>query len=119
MNPACKQAEANKLVNRVVKCAIRKLLFVTVLAPVRAVGDKGPGWQVSLSSVCSILRSLPLVASRSARNLASLRLSRSLDNSFPLCTGVGVFSLFLFPLLAFSPSMLGTPVCPSDGFGAT
>jgi hypothetical protein len=31
------------------KCAIRKLLFVTVLAPVRAVGDKGPGWQVSLS----------------------------------------------------------------------
>jgi hypothetical protein len=32
------------------KCAIRKLLFVTVLAPVRAVGDKGPGWQVSLSS---------------------------------------------------------------------
>ena len=31
------------------KCAIRKLPFVTVLAPVRAVGDKGPGWQVSLS----------------------------------------------------------------------
>jgi hypothetical protein len=31
------------------KCAIRKLPFVTVLAPVRAVGDKGRGWQVSLS----------------------------------------------------------------------
>jgi hypothetical protein len=31
------------------KCAIRKLPFVTVLTPVRAVGDKGPGWQVSLS----------------------------------------------------------------------
>ena len=31
------------------KCAIRKLPYVTVLAPVRAVGDKGPGWQVSLS----------------------------------------------------------------------
>jgi hypothetical protein len=31
------------------KCAIRKLPFVTVLARVRAVGDKGPGWQVSLS----------------------------------------------------------------------
>jgi hypothetical protein len=30
------------------KCAIRKLPYVT-LAPVRAVGDKGPGWQVSLS----------------------------------------------------------------------
>jgi hypothetical protein len=26
-----------------------KTVFVTVLAPVRAVGDKGPGWQVSLS----------------------------------------------------------------------
>jgi hypothetical protein len=31
------------------KCAIRKLPFVTVLAPVRAVDDKGRGWQVSLS----------------------------------------------------------------------
>ena len=31
------------------KCAIRKLPFVTVLAPVRAVADKGRGWQVSLS----------------------------------------------------------------------
>jgi hypothetical protein len=31
------------------KCGIRRLPFVTVLAPVRAVGDKGPGWQVSLS----------------------------------------------------------------------
>ena len=30
-------------------CAIRKLPFVTVLAPVRAVGDKGRGWQASLS----------------------------------------------------------------------
>ncbi len=29
--------------------AIRKLPFVTVLAPVRAVGDKGRGWQASLS----------------------------------------------------------------------
>jgi hypothetical protein len=27
----------------------RNLPFVTVLAPVRAVGDKGRGWQVSLS----------------------------------------------------------------------
>ena len=31
------------------KCAIRKLPFVTVLAPVRTVADKGRGWQVSLS----------------------------------------------------------------------
>ena len=31
------------------KCAICKLPFVTVLAPVRAVADKGRGWQVSLS----------------------------------------------------------------------
>ena len=31
------------------KCAIRKLPFVTVLAPVRAVADKGRVWQVSLS----------------------------------------------------------------------
>ena len=31
------------------KCAIHKLPFVTVLAPVRAVGDKGRGWQVSFS----------------------------------------------------------------------
>ena len=26
------------------KCVIRKLPFVTVLAPVRAVADKGRGW---------------------------------------------------------------------------
>jgi hypothetical protein len=26
------------------KCDIRKLPFVTVVAPVRAVGDKGRGW---------------------------------------------------------------------------
>ena len=32
------------------KCAICKLPFVTVLAPVRAVGDKGRGWQASLAS---------------------------------------------------------------------
>ncbi len=31
------------------KCAIFKLPFVAVLAPVRAVGDKGRGWQASLS----------------------------------------------------------------------
>ena len=31
------------------KCAIRKLPCVTVLAPVRAVCDKGRGWQASLS----------------------------------------------------------------------
>jgi hypothetical protein len=31
------------------KYAICKLPFVTALTPVRAVGDKGPGWQVSLS----------------------------------------------------------------------
>ena len=43
-----------------VKCAIRKLPFVTVLAPVRAVGDKGPGWQVSLScSRCQEYGSCP------------------------------------------------------------
>ena len=42
------------------KCAIRKLPFVTVLAPVRAVGDKGPGWQVSLScSRCQEYDSCP------------------------------------------------------------
>jgi hypothetical protein len=42
------------------KCAIRKLPFVTVLAPVRAVGDKGPGWQVSLScSRCQEYGSCP------------------------------------------------------------
>ncbi len=33
----------------VAKCVIRKMPFVTVLAPVRAVGDKGRGWQASLS----------------------------------------------------------------------
>ena len=31
------------------KCDIHKLPFMTVLAPVRAVADKGRGWQVSLS----------------------------------------------------------------------
>ncbi len=42
------------------KCAICKLPFVTVLAPVRAVGDKGPGWQVSLScSRCQEYGSCP------------------------------------------------------------
>ncbi len=42
------------------KCDIRKLPFVTVLAPVRAVGDKGPGWQVSLScSRCQEYGSCP------------------------------------------------------------
>ena len=42
------------------KCAIRKLPYVTVLAPVRAVGDKGPGWQVSLScSRCQEYGSCP------------------------------------------------------------
>ncbi len=35
--------------NEEAKCAIRKLPFVTVLTPVRTVGDKGRGWQVSLS----------------------------------------------------------------------
>ena len=42
------------------KCAIRKLPFVTVLAPVRAVGDKGRGWQASLScSRCKEYGSCP------------------------------------------------------------
>ncbi len=42
------------------KYAIRKLPFVTVLTPVRAVGDKGPGWQVSLScSRCQEYGSCP------------------------------------------------------------
>jgi hypothetical protein len=33
------------------KCAIRTMSFVTVLSPVRAVGDKGRGWQA-----CEVLR---------------------------------------------------------------
>jgi hypothetical protein len=42
------------------KCAIRNLSFVTVLVPVREVGDKGPGWQVSLScSRCQEYDSCP------------------------------------------------------------
>ena len=32
-----------------VKFAIRKLSFVTVLSPVRAVGDKGKTWRVVLT----------------------------------------------------------------------
>ena len=42
------------------KCAIRKLPFVTVLSPVRAVNGMGPGWQVSLScSRCQEYGSCP------------------------------------------------------------
>ncbi len=42
------------------KYAIRKLLFVTVLTPVRAVSDRGPGCQVSLScSRCQEYGSCP------------------------------------------------------------
>jgi hypothetical protein len=36
------------------KCAIRKLPFVTLLAPVRAVGDKAEGFRVTLS--CTLCR---------------------------------------------------------------
>jgi hypothetical protein len=53
------------------KFVIRKLPFVTVLAPVRAVGDKGPGWQVSLScSRCQEYGSCP------KKQETSVRLSR-------------------------------------------
>ncbi len=45
----CTDDTTTRVLIEEVKCAIRKLPFVTVLAPVRAVGDKGPGWQVSLS----------------------------------------------------------------------
>ena len=42
------------------KCAIRKLLYVTKLSPVRAVNGMGPGWQVSLScSRCQEYGSCP------------------------------------------------------------
>ncbi len=42
------------------KCAIRKLLYVTKVSPVRAVNGMGPGWQVSLScSRCQEYGSCP------------------------------------------------------------
>ena len=47
----CKDTEDTTMLVQLeeAKCDIRKMSYVTKLSPVRAVADKGRGWQVSLS----------------------------------------------------------------------
>jgi hypothetical protein len=57
------------------KCAIRKLPFVTVLASVRAVGDKGRGWQASLS--CSRWKEYGSCPKKSVSHVSTERTSHA------------------------------------------